>query len=448
MANDVYYSVDNAQSGSRLLKAYSAGLGYEQARSHCIRNGGDLVIVDSATAINDVIATITEANGAGTSIKSAWVGLRYTKLTGKYEWTDENARPYNDHAADFDSFWSSKEASPSGCVSVNVSSKLWQAVPCTTALSFVCRQLPPVPDLDETTYTIVSADAINDISTDNKKLALYIVLPIFLFCYGGSCVLYCAYKIYKNCCRARKDSMLLEKTVAYPPRFQFPDRSGAPRAAPVFSQPLGVKPKYIGVPEKGNPLDNFMGRKKGAVYPIAEEGIAGAMIGGEKMSEAYKVNEIGMTPLDKNGDSMQKPPSYEDMKNESRARLLENAAQLARERKKEKEVEKGVDQVERKVAPILGAMPGIDNGEPKSQHFPLSGENQGGPKGTSGSNSPDGVAAEKNEGGKKGKEGKKAEEDPNYENSISSILMKKVRENRKKYENAIKSKSQISFLSK
>jgi Flp pilus assembly protein TadB len=54
------------------------------------------------------------------------------------------------------------------------------------------------------------------------------------------------------------------------------------------------------------------------------------------------------------------------MKTESRARLLENAAQLARDRKKEKEVKQGVDQVERKVAPILGAMPGIENGIPKS----------------------------------------------------------------------------------
>ena len=36
-------------------------------------------------------------------------------------------------------------------------------------------------------------------SADNcaTRRALYIVLPFFFFCYGGSCILYCMHKIYK-----------------------------------------------------------------------------------------------------------------------------------------------------------------------------------------------------------------------------------------------------------
>ena len=41
-------------------------------------------------------------------------------------------------------------------------------------------------------------------------VALYIVMPLFIFCYGGSCFLYCVHKIYRNCKRRRKEKMLLE----------------------------------------------------------------------------------------------------------------------------------------------------------------------------------------------------------------------------------------------
>ena len=42
------------------------------------------------------------------------------------------------------------------------------------------------------------ADA--EASVDRSKyVALMIVLPLFLICYGGSCVAYIVYKIYRNC---------------------------------------------------------------------------------------------------------------------------------------------------------------------------------------------------------------------------------------------------------
>lgn len=46
---------------------------------------------------------------------------------------------------------------------------------------------------------------------DQTKLSLYIVLPIFLFCYGGSCVLYCSHKLYRSCKRKKREKMLLTK---------------------------------------------------------------------------------------------------------------------------------------------------------------------------------------------------------------------------------------------
>lgn len=32
-----------------------------------------------------------------------------------------------------------------------------------------------------------------------EYVALMVVLPLFLICYGGSCVAYVVYKIYRNC---------------------------------------------------------------------------------------------------------------------------------------------------------------------------------------------------------------------------------------------------------
>ncbi len=32
---------------------------------------------------------------------------------------------------------------------------------------------------------------------DNKKVTFYIVLPLFVFCYGGSCVVYAIGKTYR-----------------------------------------------------------------------------------------------------------------------------------------------------------------------------------------------------------------------------------------------------------
>jgi len=46
-------------------------------------------------------------------------------------------------------------------------------------------------------------DPPESISEESKRLALFIVLPLFLCCYGGSCIIYCVHKIIRNCARAQ-----------------------------------------------------------------------------------------------------------------------------------------------------------------------------------------------------------------------------------------------------
>jgi len=39
-----------------------------------------------------------------------------------------------------------------------------------------------------------------DTNADRSNyIAVMVILPLFLFCYGGSCVAYIIYKIYRNC---------------------------------------------------------------------------------------------------------------------------------------------------------------------------------------------------------------------------------------------------------
>jgi len=80
-------------------------------------------------------------------------------------------------------------------------------------------------DVTEETAT----DPPQSISEESKQLALFIVLPVFLCCYGGSCIIYCVHKIIRNCAKARRDESPLPED---PPKPQ--------RAVPVVvGQPSG-----------------------------------------------------------------------------------------------------------------------------------------------------------------------------------------------------------------
>ena len=56
----------------------------------------------------------------------------------------------------------------------------------------------------ETGTEATPADTSSGLSEDSKRLALFVVLPLFLCCYGGSCIIYCVHKIIRNCTRARR----------------------------------------------------------------------------------------------------------------------------------------------------------------------------------------------------------------------------------------------------
>lgn len=90
-------------------------------------------------------------------------------------------------------------------------------------------------------------------AAESNRLALYIVMPLFLLCYGGSCVFYCAYKIYRNCCYKRKAAaMRFEPVPGHPP----------------------IEPVKMGPPPPGafrRPLSG--GLKKSAVCPMNVESI-------------------------------------------------------------------------------------------------------------------------------------------------------------------------------
>jgi len=82
-----------------------------------------------------------------------------------------------------------------------------------------------------------ATDPPESISAESKRLALYIVLPVFLCCYGGSCIIYCVHKIIRNCARARRaEALPKEETPKLPPR-----------AVPVV---VGPPPGGLGAREK------------------------------------------------------------------------------------------------------------------------------------------------------------------------------------------------------
>ena len=87
-----------------------------------------------------------------------------------------------------------------------------------------------VEEVTEETAT----DPPESISEESKRLALFIVLPLFLCCYGGSCILYCVHKIIRNCAKARRVEAPAEEPQV-------------PRAVPVV---VGPPPGGLGAREK------------------------------------------------------------------------------------------------------------------------------------------------------------------------------------------------------
>ena len=57
--------------------------------------------------------------------------------------------------------------------------------------------LADIVTFDDAPVTVKAEE--DKVDLKSTRLALYIVLPIFLFCFGGSAIGYCLNRIYRNC---------------------------------------------------------------------------------------------------------------------------------------------------------------------------------------------------------------------------------------------------------
>ena len=80
------------------------------------------------------------------------------------------------------------------------------------------------------------------------RTALFVVLPIFFLCYGGSCILYCLHKIYRYCRRRRRRHMRLERQSSF---MEFEPET---KPKPIAHHPL-MPQKMVTVQEVDNEAD-------------------------------------------------------------------------------------------------------------------------------------------------------------------------------------------------
>lgn len=201
---------------------------------------------------------------------------------------------------------------------------------------------------DTTDPTDVGSDGSSDgVGSDSKRLALFIVLPLFILCYGGSCILYCVHKIIKNCNRKKHSKMML-------PSADDAQKNRIPGAVP----PAGAREKIPN--QQTPPYRPLSAAKRVTVYPAPQTATALPLpskfpmymdMGSKMKSSAEEMP--GKEPalgdatarsvkiaMPEDGPDQSPPPKYVDRQEEKRARLLENAARESRMRR-EKEMEEG-----------------------------------------------------------------------------------------------------------
>jgi hypothetical protein len=336
MANDVYYAVDSDLSSQRQLAVITTGRSYLKARMVCIQNGGDLATPETASKLSD-IASLLSANY--TKATNVWVGLRRRLTGGDYEWTDENLQPtYQQRRQDLSSWWSSTTEPTLDCVSVVRDTKRLSTVDCNTELPFACQQLPGAPDDSE---QVTSETPSGQMSAESKQLALYVVLPLFLCCYGGSCIIYCVHKIIRNCAKAKRAPATVDMSLvtiehvkhlpSVPAAVAVPHQSGPGLGARDKQQPKMVttgldvnakrplssgKHSAVVFPAKAFPMYIAQPAAQRAVTPVQE----------------FKGQPVDQPPAAAEMKTMAPPPPY-DREEARRTRLLDNAAREARERR-------------------------------------------------------------------------------------------------------------------
>ena len=103
---------------------------------------------------------------------------------------------------------------------------------------------------EEDEIVVAVTDTPEDAAT---RTALFVVLPIFFLCYGGSCILYCMHKIYRYCRRRRRKHMRLERQSSFmefepetkpKPAAAMKPHTGSPQVVNVQEKPIHVEKVY------------------------------------------------------------------------------------------------------------------------------------------------------------------------------------------------------------
>ncbi|ESO08609.1 hypothetical protein HELRODRAFT_169488 [Helobdella robusta] len=145
---------------SRIYKFYNDAKIFDEARKTCVISNGEIPSLDTSDKTSALLLAVQDAtaNSYNNSL-FVWLGLKRRLIGQSLEWTDAYLKDYD--------LTSSDSGNQTGDQQQDSSS--------------------------------------NDIlDSASDPIVLYIVLPLFALCYGGSCVAFCAYKIYINCFDIRK----------------------------------------------------------------------------------------------------------------------------------------------------------------------------------------------------------------------------------------------------
>lgn len=207
-SNDLFYTIEIDSTSESLRKdyAYAQEMEFDEARSVCMKYEGDLLPIIMSSQWPDMKAKLNEV---GVTSGKAWLGLRkVNERDTQYTYTDRSKPGFTSSSY---SNWIKTETKANPCVAVNVEDGTWESTSCTARYPFVCHQ-QPVPEAEPTASDLGAGDDDGGSSGfDMSQLSLYIILPLFGFCYGGSCLMYCIHKIYKALKRKKRQKMLLAK---------------------------------------------------------------------------------------------------------------------------------------------------------------------------------------------------------------------------------------------
>ncbi|KAK2167794.1 hypothetical protein LSH36_24g12150 [Paralvinella palmiformis] len=208
-ANDLFYTIeiDATSESLRDDNVYTTEMTFEDARSLCLKYEGDILPIYMSS---DWTKMKTKLNDAGITSGKMWLGLRRIFDGGKqYSYTDRSKPGFSSSSY---SNWADGETQANPCVAVNLEDGTWESTSCTAQYPFICHQ-QPAPEISPTDADDGSQDGDDESTSafDMSKLSLYIILPLFGFCYGGSCLMYCIHKIYKALKRKKRQKMLLAK---------------------------------------------------------------------------------------------------------------------------------------------------------------------------------------------------------------------------------------------